>query len=76
MPPVAGEGIPIHSLWHVAGDLRAVRLQVVLPNCHLATTAISAVMPQRRLVPPRVGAFVDFLVTEFGDAPWERGLRI
>ncbi|NDK39285.1 LysR family transcriptional regulator [Pseudoxanthomonas gei] len=71
---VAGEGIAIHSLWHVAEDLRAGRLQVVLPDCRLATTAISAVMPQRRLVPPRVGAFVDFLVLQFGDAPWERGL--
>lgn len=73
---VAGEGIAIHSLWHVAEDLRAGRLKVVLPDCRLATTAISAVMPQRRLVPPRVGAFVDFLVAQFGDAPWERGLRI
>lgn len=71
---VAGEGVAIHSLWHVADDLRAGRLDVVLPNCRLATTAISAVMPQRRLVPPRVGAFVDFLVSRFGDAAWEKGL--
>jgi len=73
---VAGEGIAIHSLWHVAEDLRSGQLKVVLPDCRLATTAISAVMPQRRLVPPRVGAFVDFLEARFGDAPWERGLRI
>ncbi|MET0581030.1 MAG: LysR family transcriptional regulator [Pseudoxanthomonas sp.] len=73
---VAGEGIAIHSLWHIADDLRAGRLQIVLPDCHLATTAISAVMPQRRLVPPRVGAFVDFLAERFGDAPWERGLKV
>ena len=73
---VAGEGIAIHSLWHVADDLRTGRLQVVLPDFPLATTAISAVMPQRRQVPPRVRAFVDFLVDELGDAPpWERGLQ-
>lgn len=73
---VAGEGIAIHSLWHIADDLRAGRLQVVLPDFPLATTAISAVMPQRRQVPPRVRAFVDFLVDEFGDdPPWERGLQ-
>ena len=73
---VAGEGIAIHSLWHVADDLRTGRLQVVLPDFPLTTTAISAVMPQRRQVPPRVRAFVDFLVEEFGDAPpWERGLQ-
>jgi DNA-binding transcriptional LysR family regulator len=73
---VAGEGIAIHSLWHIADDLRAGRLEVVLPDYRLATTAISAVMPQRRLVPPRVGAFVDFLVAQFGDVPWERDLRL
>ena len=73
---VAGEGIAIQSLWHVADDLRTGRLQVVLPDFPLATTAISAVMPQRRQVPPRVRAFVDFLVEEFGDnPPWERGLQ-
>jgi hypothetical protein len=33
-------------------------------------------MPQRRLVPPRVGAFVEFLVARFGDAPWERDLEL
>ena len=73
---VAGEGIAIHSLWHIAEDFRAGRLQVVLPDFPLATTAISAVMPQRRQVPPRVRAFVDFLMDEFGDnPPWERGLQ-
>jgi len=71
----AGKGIVIHSLWHVADDLRAGRLEVLLPDYPLATTAISAVMPQRRLVPPRVRAFTEFLIEEFGDdPPWERGL--
>ncbi len=73
---LAGEGIAIHSLWHVADDLRADRLRVVLPDYPLTTTAISAVMPQRQMVPPRVRAFVDFLAEEFGDdPPWERGLE-
>ena len=72
---LAGEGIVIHSLWHVADDLRAGRLEVLLPDYPLATTAISAVMPQRRLMPPRVRAFTEFLIEEFGDdPPWERGL--
>lgn len=72
---LAGEGIVIHSLWHVADDLRAGRLRVLLPDHPLATTAISAVMPQRRLVPPRVRAFTDFLLEQFGGhPPWERGL--
>lgn len=72
---IAGLGIALHSTWHVCEDLRAGRLQVVLPDYPIATSGIYAVMPQRRLVPPRVRAFVDFLAERFGDnPPWERAL--
>nr|WP_225737325.1 LysR family transcriptional regulator [Dyella acidiphila] len=72
---LAGLGIAQHSTWHVCDDLRAGRLQVVLPDYSIADTGIYAVMPQRRLVPLRVRAFVDFLAEQFGDIPpWERGL--
>lgn len=71
---VAGLGIALHATWHVCEDLRAGRLEVVLPRYPLADTGIHAVMPQRRLVPPRVRAFVDFLADQFGETPpWERG---
>ena len=70
---VAGLGIALHSTWHVCDDLRTGRLQVVLPDHPVPETGIHAVMPQRRLVPPRVRAFVDFLGERLGDAPpWER----
>lgn len=73
---VAGVGIAIHSLWHVHDELRRGQLQVVLPKYPIATTGIHAVMPQRRLVPPRVRAFVDFLAEHFGEnPPWERHLK-
>lgn len=69
---VAGLGIAMHSAWHACEDLRAGRLQVVLPDYPIATTGIYAVMPQRRLVPPRVRAFVDFFAEKFGEnPPWE-----
>jgi DNA-binding transcriptional LysR family regulator len=69
---VAGLGIALHSIWHVHEELRAGRLQVVLPGYPIAATGIHAVMPQRRLVPPRVRAFVDFLAEQMGnDPPWE-----
>jgi DNA-binding transcriptional LysR family regulator len=72
---VAGEGITIHSIWHIADDLRAGRLRVVLPSYTLPETGIHAVMPQRRMIPPRVRAFVDFLAERLGDSPpWERAL--
>lgn len=72
---VAGSGIALHSTWHVAEDLKAKRLQVVLPDYPLSATGIWAVMPQRRLVPPRVRAFVDFLASRLGDRPpWDVAL--
>jgi len=71
---VAGLGVAQHSTWHVWDDLRTGRLQVVLPDYPITDTGIYAVMPQRRLVPPRVRAFVDFLAQCFGETPpWERG---
>jgi molybdate transport repressor ModE-like protein len=73
---LAGLGIALHSTWHVCEDLRTGRLQQVLPRYHLPDSAIYAVMPQRRLVLPRVRAFVDFLVDRFGTVPpWEAHLR-
>jgi DNA-binding transcriptional LysR family regulator len=73
---LAGQGIGLHSQWHVHEELRAGRLEVVLPDCTLPESGIYAVMPQRRLVPPRVRAFVDFLVERLGEVPpWERGAQ-
>ncbi|MDY0745946.1 LysR family transcriptional regulator [Paucibacter sp. R3-3] len=72
---VAGLGIALHSIWHICDDLRAGRLQVVLPDYALPDTGIHALMPQRRLVPPRVRAFVDFMAEKLGETPsWERAL--
>jgi DNA-binding transcriptional LysR family regulator len=59
---LAGLGIALHSTWHVCDDLRAGRLETVLPDYPVADTAIYAIMPQRRLVPARVRAFTDCLL--------------
>lgn len=70
---IAGLGIALHSTWHVVDDLRAGRLRQVLPQYRIAESGIWALMPQRRLVPLRVRAFVDFLAEKLGDTPpWER----
>ena len=62
---VASLGIALHSTWHICDDFARGRLQIVLPKYTIADTGIYAVMPQRRLVPPRVRAFIDFLVDHF-----------
>jgi DNA-binding transcriptional LysR family regulator len=72
---LGGLGISLHSTWHVCEDLRAGRLKQVLPDYQLPESAIYAVMPERRMVLPRVRAFVDFLAQQFGEVPpWERYL--
>jgi DNA-binding transcriptional LysR family regulator len=72
---LAGLGIAQHSTWHVCEDLRAGRLQLVLPGHLLPESGIYAVMPQRRLILPRVRAFVDFISEHFGDTPpWDQHL--
>ena len=68
---LGGLGIALHSTWHVGDDLRSGRLRQVLPAYPIAESGIYAVMPQRRLVPLRVRAFVDFLCERFADPPWE-----
>ncbi len=71
---LAGLGIAHFSVWHVHEDLRSGRLVQVLPGHRLPETAIHAVMPQRRYVPLRVRAFIDFVAESFGEVPpWERG---
>lgn len=72
---LGGLGISLHSTWHVCQDLRAGRLKQVLPDYQLPESAIYAVMPERRMVLPRVRAFVDFLTQHLGKTPpWERCL--
>lgn len=66
---LAGFGIAMHSTWHVCEDLRAGRLVQVLADHPIAVSGIYAVMPQRRLVPPRVRAFVDFLAEKWSELP-------
>ncbi len=70
---LAGLGISLHSVWHVCDDLRAGRLQRVLPDYQLPDSGIYAVMPPRRLMLPRVRAFIDFLSEHLDPVPpWEK----
>jgi len=61
---LAGAGIALLSDWNVADDLSSGRLtRVTLEDAKPETLAIWAVYPTSRLVPPRVRAFIDALVS-------------
>lgn len=69
-----GLGIGISSLWNAGPSLDSGRLVEILRDFPLITeSAIWALYPSKRLVPPRVRAMIDFLVDRFSPVPpWER----
>jgi DNA-binding transcriptional LysR family regulator len=72
---LTGLGIAFRSTWDVGSELKLGTLKRVLPAYNgAADVNIYAVYAGRRLVPPKVRAFVDFLATAFGpDLPyWDR----
>ena len=72
---VSGLGIGFRSTWDIANELRIGVLRRVLPEYGgSADVNIYCVYPGRRLVPPKVRAFVDYFAGVFGgDSPyWDR----
>lgn len=66
---LAGGGLARVPEFVVADDIAAGRLEVVLPDWRLPALSLHAVMPERRYVPAKVRAFVDYLSARWGDAP-------
>jgi len=68
-----GMGIAIHSVWSASESIRSGVLVEVMPRFPLITeSAIWALYPTKRLVPPKVRAMIDFLLERFWpDPPWE-----
>jgi DNA-binding transcriptional LysR family regulator len=68
-----GLGIGMSSMWSAAESLKAGRLKSILTSYPLATdSAVWALYPSKRLVPPRVRAMIDFLLEKFWPSPpWE-----
>jgi DNA-binding transcriptional LysR family regulator len=64
---VYGRGISLQSVWHVADDLKAGRLQIVLPDYPVQESFIHAVTPTRLMQTPRIKAFIDFLLEKFAE---------
>jgi len=74
---LAGQGLALKSLWEVAEDLNAGRLQVVLPDTPPPGHAIHALYPQNRFLSSRVRLFIDYLAELYGPTPpWEQTLKV
>jgi DNA-binding transcriptional LysR family regulator len=73
---LGGLGIGMRSTWDVADDLRSGRVKRVMPDfIGSSRVGIWAIYPSRRLVPPKVRAFIDHLADMFGPEPyWEHDL--
>ncbi len=69
----AGLGIATTLSFQVAEELRAGRLERVLPDWQLGHYTLHAAMSSRRFLPARTRVFVDFLLEQFGGEdrdPW------
>lgn len=72
---VAGAGIARLPTFYVGSLLREGRLVTLMDDWRPPELGIYAVYPQAKHVPPKVRAFVDFLVKRFGPRPaWDRVL--
>lgn len=65
---LAGYGIARKTIWDAAEDLRAGRLEAVLPDLIQNEPGIYAVFHQNRFMTPRVRVLLDFLIDRFQHA--------
>lgn len=66
---LAGLGVSLIPRLYVEDELKAGRLQALLPDWRPVSTALYVVYPGRHYLSPRVRAFVDFLGRVFHDTP-------
>jgi LysR family transcriptional regulator, transcriptional activator for dmlA len=68
---LAGHGIMLRSLWDVAPQLASGHLMRVLPAYSMPDADIHWLAPYRPDAPRRIRLLIDFLVAQFGSAPWK-----
>lgn len=67
---IAGEGYILQPTFIVGNALRKGQLQILLPNFTPEPFYLYAVYPHRKLLTPKLRAFLDFLGSYFGDPPY------
>lgn len=68
---VHGYGIVLKSIWDVGADLRAGRLQILMPEWRSPDVPVHALYPSSRYMTLRVRVLLDFLVERFSRATSE-----
>ncbi|SFC54594.1 transcriptional regulator, LysR family [Polaromonas sp. OV174] len=68
---VEGRGIMLRSLWDIAPQLASGQLVRVLPTYTMPDADIHWLAPYRTDTPRRIRLLIDFLLTQFQDAPWK-----
>ncbi|NUO77843.1 MAG: LysR family transcriptional regulator [Lysobacter sp.] len=66
---LAGAGIARIPEFAIADEIRDGRMERVLPHWDIAGLDVHAVMPERRYVPAKVRAFVEFLEERWRESP-------
>ncbi|MDB5986047.1 MAG: LysR family transcriptional regulator [Nevskia sp.] len=64
---VSGYGIAMKSMWDIGADLRAGRLNILLPEWRSADAPVHALYQRNRYMAPRVRALLDFLIKRFAE---------
>jgi DNA-binding transcriptional LysR family regulator len=70
---LAGQGIAVLPAFRCVEELRARRLERVLPNWSVPSTPVHVVYPSTRHLSPKVKTFVDHLQERMTPPPWELG---
>ena len=69
----AGQGIALLPAFRCVEDLRARRLERVLPDWNAPATPVHVVYPSTRHLSPKVKTFVEHLQQRMTPPPWELG---
>ncbi|QGZ65049.1 LysR family transcriptional regulator [Paraburkholderia acidisoli] len=65
---VEGRGVAMKSIWDIGADLRAGRLQLLLPEWRTPDVPVHALFQRTPYMAPRVRSLVDFLQEKFTEA--------
>ena len=67
---IAGEGYILQPTFIVGDALKAGKLETILNRYELEPIGLYAVYPHRKLLAPKLRAFIDFIGSYYGDPPY------